>query len=385
MRRIFSGAGVYDSAHKKFVRKDVVVEDGKVCAILDVCNAKEYTDCEIVRMRNGLLIAPGLVDVHTHGRAGGDFVTADCEMLRRMRTSYLAVGVTGVMATLASAETDQLLLAAGKIADLAQEDKFLLGIHLEGRYLNEKKRGAHAPALLSAFMADELEVLVAAMRRAGHVHVSAALELDFDGSFAKRALDMGCSLGLAHTAATYEQAKEAFEDGATSLTHTFNAMSPLHHRDGGAVAAAFLDESVWCELIADGLHVSPEMVTLAYRMKKDRLVLVSDSMEATGNGDGEYSIAGMPVTVREGRAITHDGAIAGSTLNLLDATKNLARFADIPFETALYNSTAAPARMIGAYDSIGSIETGKRANFIVLDENFDLISTVLDGETVYTV
>jgi N-acetylglucosamine-6-phosphate deacetylase len=192
---------------------------------------------------------------------------------------------------------------------------------------------------------------------------------------------LGATLGLAHTTATYAQAKLAISRGVNNFTHLFNAMPPLHHRDGGAVCAAF-DSDVFAELIVDGVHVSPEMVALAYRNKKQQLVLITDSMEATDCADGEYSIAGMPVTVKDGKAVTHDGAIAGSTLHLLDGVKNLAAFANIPFEQALYCATAAPAKAMGLDAVIGSLECGKRANMLLLDEDFNVACVWCGGNEV---
>ena len=154
----------------------------------------------------------------------------------------------------------------------------------------------------------------------------------------------------------------------------------MRHREGGAVTAGFTNSDVFCELIADGFHIAPEVVKLAYIIKKERLVLITDSMEATGMCDGEYSIAGNPVYVVGGKALTHDGKIAGSTLDLIDAVKNLASFAEISFGEALWCATAAPAKMIGMYDTIGSLEVGKIANMVVLDGDFNIAEVYLGGE-----
>ena len=218
------------------------------------------------------------------------------------------------------------------------------------------------------------------MNKIGSSHVSAALELDSDGSFTQAVIENRATLGLAHTDATFEEAQAAFERGAVSLTHTYNAMSPFHHRDGGTVGAGLLNDKVYCEIIADGFHVSPEAVKLAYKMKKDKLVLITDSMEATGMPDGEYSIAGLPVTVKDGKARTHEGAIAGSTLSLLDGVKNLAAFAGITFNEALYHATIAPAKMLGIFDTVGSLEAGKIANMLVLDNENNVQEVIFEGQ-----
>jgi N-acetylglucosamine-6-phosphate deacetylase len=323
------------------------------------------------------------VDVHTHGRAGGDFTTADPALLTQMAEAYLASGVTTVLPTLASAPLIDLEAASDRINALrneaaASEGRLpnVAGVHLEGRYLNVKRRGAHAADLLVVPNADEMEGLMT--RVEGARHVSAALELDADGEFLKRALDLGATLSMGHTDANYETAEALIEKGVTALTHTFNAMPPLHHRDGGAVAAGLLSDKAFCELICDGYHIAPHMVKLAYRLAGDRLTLITDSMEATGCADGEYSIAGNPVTVKDGKARTHDGAIAGSTLTMWQAVQNLRAFADASLEDAIYAATMAPAREVGLESEVGSIEVGKRADLLILD-NETTVARIMCG------
>ncbi len=337
---------------------------------------------EVVDLKGGW-IAPGLIDVHSHGRAGGDFNSADTDMMKKMSRSYLESGVTSVMPTLAS-DTLGGLERSVEIIALAKSEgaENFIGVHLEGRYLNEKRRGAHASQLLAPLDGDEIEALIIEMKKVGKAHVSAALELDADGSFSRAVLDNGATSGLAHTDATFAEAQAAFERGAISLTHTYNAMSPFHHRDGGAVGAGLLNKNVYCELIADGFHVSPEAVKLAYELKGKKLVLITDSMEATGMPDGEYSIAGLPVTVKDGKARTHEGAIAGSTLSLIDGVKNLAAFAEIPFSEALYHATVAPAKMLGVFDTVGSLEAGKTANMLIFDKELNIQEVIFKGESV---
>ena len=172
--------------------------------------------------------------------------------------------------------------------------------------------------------------------------------------------------------------------GVTAYTHLFNAMPPLHHRDGGAVAACLMGDA-YAELICDGIHIAPEMVNLAYSLKKDRLVLISDSMEATGAADGEYSIAGNPVTVKNGKALTHDGALAGSTLTLDKAVQNLMDFCHIPLSRAIICATQAPAKEMGIFDTCGSIAVGKRADIIFADmdeQRFNIRQVMLRGISI---
>ncbi len=380
MNLFFINVNVYHSGSMRFVPGTVQVRDGVITGVYGASEPlPELPDAQVVD-GGGRYLAPGLVDVHTHGIAGGDFITADKQKLTEMAQAYLRGGVTSVMPTLASAPLEVMAESVARLADASQtgaDAGIFRGVHVEGRYLNPAKRGAHAPAYLAPLDPAELDGLLADAK--GAVHVSAAFELDGGGEFAARARSMGATLGLAHTTATYAQAKQAIANGVTSFTHLFNAMPPLHHRDGGAVCAAF-DSDAYAELIVDGVHVSPEMVALAYRNKKDKLVLITDSMEATDCADGEYSIAGMPVTVKNGRAMTHDGAIAGSTLHLLDGVKNLSDFAGIPLEAALYHATLAPAKQVGLDGLIGEIAPGKRADLLLLDEDFNLCGVWVGGQ-----
>ena len=366
MRTQFIDGFFYDSSSCTFFRGTLTATDGK---ILSLTPAGEPTpEAEQIISLGGRSVVPGLIDVHTHGRAGHDFAAADTAAMRDMAASYARSGVTALMPTLASAPKDELIAASARIADLRRQgtgSARFLGTHLEGRYLNLAKRGAHAAELLAPLDPDELEEIL--FRPCPPpAHVSAAYELDADGAFLARVLSCGGTAGLAHTAATYDETVRLLKAGVVSFSHLFNAMPPLHHRDPGPVCAALTTDS-FAELICDGLHLHPAMVRMAYAAKGHRrTVLVSDSMEATGMPDGNYSIAGQPVTVRDGRALTGDGALAGSTLSLFDGVKNLAAFADIPFAEALYCATRAPADMLGLAH-VGDLLPGRMADFLVLD------------------
>ncbi len=375
-------ARIYDTSAGSFYDGSILVMDGRI-ARLSRDGGLTAPEGVLVYDAEGRMVIPGLVDVHTHGRAGGDFNTSDAETLSRMAESYLDSGVTTVMPTLASAELESLEASIDRINALRAESEasegrqaHIAGTHLEGRYLNPKRRGAHAERLLVKPDPDELEALL--RRVEGSRHVTAAVELDGEGEFLRRALALGATVSMGHTDADYKTAVDLIGKGVTALTHTFNAMAPLHHRDGGAVAAGLLSNTAYCEMICDGFHIAPHMVALAYRLAGERLVLITDSMEATGCPDGEYRIAGNPVTVKDGKARTHDGAIAGSTLSMWEAVHNLVSFADTTFENAVYAATMAPAREIGLDHEIGSIEEGKRADLLVLD-NWLTIGRVMCG------
>lgn len=374
---------VYENNSQSFEALDIVCENGIITSLSDT--EASTPDGAYTIDASGMYVFSGLVDVHTHGRAGYDFLNADMSALEAMACDYARRGVTTVMPTLASAPYEEMMEAAERINLFKPSAKGaeLCGVHIEGRYLNSKRAGAHAPELLSAL--DPCELEHSAIRNAKRLHISGAYELDGGFAFCKRALELGATLGLGHTDASYGQAIEAEKHGVSAYTHLFNAMPPLHHRDGGAVCAALLTDA-YAELICDGIHVAPEMVALAYKAKgAKRLSLISDSMEATGCEDGEYSIAGNPVRVSGGIARTPQGALAGSTLTLDEAVRNLMRFANIPITKAIVCATEAPARQMGMYDVCGSVDTGKKADLVLCtpdDTKFDIRRVILRGELI---
>ena len=244
---LIRNARIYHTATRSFFEGSILVENGRITSV----SREEIPAPAGVAVFDacGRMVIPGLVDVHTHGRAGGDFGTADAALLSKMAESYLDSGVTTVLPTLASAPMDELEAAIDRLNALAAEaaasegkQSHIAGIHLEGRYLNVKRRGAHAADLLVAPDPDELESLLTRMQ--GARHLTAALELDEGGEALHRALSLGATVSLGHSDANYQTAKALIGKGVTALTHTFNAMPPLHHRDGGAVAAGLLSETV---------------------------------------------------------------------------------------------------------------------------------------------
>ncbi len=382
MYTVFSGGLVYSTDLRKFVKTDILVKDGVITDTDYRGNEPMPTvDC------TGLYILPGLVDVHTHGRTRHDFNFANEEDCRALRKSYAAAGTTTIMATLASAEYDSLVSsieAINKNRTPEPSMATIAGIHLEGRYLNPSRRGAHAENLLFPLNSEELKGLIMRMLPLP-VHVSSACELEGGETFVRTAKALGATCGMAHSNATFEEAMNAVKWGVTSFTHTFNAMRPIHHREPGNMIASLMCDSAYTELICDGEHSHPAMIALASRAKPaDRLVLITDSMEAAGCADGEYSIAGLPVIVKNGRAVTVEGALAGSTLDLFTALCNFMKFTGKSLEEALPCATSNPASMVGIAGTCGSIAPNHRADFLMInDKKAPTIQSVwVNGEKI---
>ena len=232
-------------------------------------------------------------------------------------------------------------------------------------------KGAHATELLAKPTAQDAELLASTMMPPP-MHFSLAPEIEGAHEFIKRACELGATVGIAHTNATFEEAQEAVKLGARSFTHTFNAMTKVHHRMPGAAICSLTSDESYSEIIPDGQHAHPAMVKLAYKSKpKDKLVLITDSLAATDQPDGEYNVAGSPFYVKDGLARLPDGTIAGSTITMLAALKNIMKFCSISLNEAIKYVTVNPASMVKA-NGVGRLEKCYRADFIVLDNIEDI-------------
>ena len=331
----------------------------------------------------GARVIPGLVDIHTHGAAGADISDGDGEGLRRMAAHLAKCGVTSFAPTtmtlpyetLAAAFQTAMSLAEDRPADCAR----VMGIHMEGPFFSEKKKGAQNGAYLKL---PDFEAFRALYEICGGLVriVDVAPELPGAAAFTGQAKAL-CTVSVAHTDADYEEAKAVFQAGATHLTHLYNAMPPIHHRRPGVIGAASEQEDVKAELICDGLHVHPSAVRMAFRLFPGRICLVSDSLRCCGMPDGEYELGGQQVFLSGGVARLSDGTIAGAASDLYTDMRNAVSFG-IPAEEAVEAATLRPAREIGREDEIGSIAVGKLADFVVCDDALLPSAVYIGGEKV---
>lgn len=325
----------------------------------------------------GALLAPGFIDLHGHGGGGAAFDDGP-EAIARAREVHLAHGTTRAVLSLVTASIDDLAARVAVVADAAEHDPSILGSHLEGPFLAPRHKGAHTAALLRHPEPAAVDRLLSAGR--GTVRqVTLAPELPGGRDAVVRFVAGGVRVAVGHTDATAAQARAAFDAGATILTHAFNAMPGIHHRAPGPVVAALRDDRVTLEVIADGIHVDPDVVAVAMAAAPGRVALITDAMAAAGVGDGVYRLGGLGVTVSDGVArLDEGGAIAGSTLTQ-DGALRVAVGAGVTLPVAVAALTAVPARALGEDGRYGSLRVGAAADAVLLSDDLRVRSVWRDG------
>lgn len=353
------------------VKTSITIDNGRIISIGD----NESDDA--IQLDDNHILVPGFIDQHIHGCHGHDVMEASKEALQEMANELLQEGVTFFCPTTMSMSIEDIKAALRNVTEVKQSQNKgaeIIGIHLEGPFLNRKYHGAQAMTniiegdeeVFSNFIkisGNEIRMMTFAYEQNGKVMLPMMKEHDITPS-------------LGHSDATAKQALEAFEDGVHCVTHCYNAMRGIHHRDIGVVGAAFLKEEVMCELIADLKHVSEEAIRLLFKVKgPDKIILVSDSMEAKYLPEGEYSLGGQKVIVKDGAARLEDGTLAGSVLRLDQALKNIHKIIPELSLTQLIDLvTKNPAKNLQIND-IGSIALNKKARFTVIDRDLNVICT----------
>ena len=331
----------------------------------------EYQDDEKVIDAEGLLVLPGLVDIHSHGAAGEDFSDGNPEGLKKILQYEKRCGITSYCPTSMTFPKERLrqIFASIKGAQTEEEAK-VVGINMEGPFLDPAKKGAHVEEWIAApdaAFVRELNQDVDGLVRL----VTLAPNMDGAEDFIKEMHEEVC-ISLGHTAADYDCASRAMKLGAHHVTHLYNAMQPFGHRAPGLIGAAMDDPECMVELICDGYHIHPSAIRAAFRLfGPERVILISDSMRATGMENGTYELGGQEVTVKDRKAVLKDGTLAGSATNLYGCMCKAIEFG-IPLEQAIMAATANPARSIGIFDRVGSIRIGKQADLLLVSENLEL-------------
>jgi N-acetylglucosamine-6-phosphate deacetylase len=325
-------------------------------------------------------VVPGFVDTHIHGCVGYDFSNPSFEAIEKMEQFLYSRGVTSVLATTLSLPFERIKKTVEVVRNYRLEypDTSIDGVHLEGPFVNLKKKGAQNPDYIKSPSDDEIDYIC---RNADIVKViTLAPEVVREDQIA-RLKDAGITISIGHTCADYETSMKGLEAGASRFTHLFNAMNGIHHRDVNAVGAGLLSDA-HVELICDLIHLSKEAIRLVFKMKdSNRIIFISDAMEATGLQPGQYDLGGLDVVVSEDAARLSDGTLAGSVLKLDEALQNVVLRCGIPFERVIPCLTATPAESSGL--TSGFLEVGKQADMVLLDERYNVVKTYKNGKLVY--
>lgn len=381
--------GLVFTEEKRFLPLSIQTDNDKITALIKAeSGLPKQEEVETVIDASGCYVIPGLTDIHFHGCDGYDFCDNSMEACEAIASFCLKNGVTsicpatmtmpletleGICRTAASFSSVQ----SKREADTTYAD--LVGIHMEGPFISRAKKGAQNEAYIIPPDADLVEHWISLSKGLVKL-ISLAPEVPGALSCIENCKGK-TAFSIAHTEADYAAAMAAMDAGADHVTHLYNAMPPFHHRDSGVIGAAADTENCYVELICDGLHISPPVVRATFRLFKDRVILISDSIRATGKPDGTYTLGGQDVTVRGNKATLSDGTIAGSVTPLFQCMLTAVSMG-IPLETAVAAATINPCRSIGIDKEYGSIAPGKKAQFLLLDRETLQIKRIIKGQPV---
>ena len=362
----------------------LAIEDGRISFIGELDSMFAGTDYQVLDFGPNY-ICPGFIDMHIHGYAGADVMDSTQQALDTMSWELACRGTTSFLATTISAPSEELVKAIRNISVAHQQGTRgaqLLGCHMEGPFLNLGKKGAHKAEYIRLPNIFELREYLNA--GGGCIRmISMAPEMMGSLEVIKLAREMGIVVSLGHSDASLAQVEEACGVGLDHVTHAFNAMAGLHHRDPGTAGAILSMKQLTVDVIPDGYHVHPSVIKILVRSKGiDGVSAISDSIRAGGQDDGEYELGGQKVIVKNGMAHLEDGTMAGSTISLSEGVQVMVEKVGLSLEEAIKMVTVNPARTLGLYDR-GILEYGKRADIVVLDHNFNVLMTIIKGKVVY--
>lgn len=370
--------------------KDRIIKNGIILIdndMIEEVNVEDtYEDIEAIDL-SSYKVLPGLIDTHIHGANGYDTMDASYDSLNEISKYLGSIGVTGFLATTVTAPWGKITAAVKNVYEamkLGVEGAEILGAYIEGPFITEKFKGAHPSEYIRSIDMEEIKKLINNFNSCIKT-VTVAPEKEGALELIKYFKSNNINSSIGHTNSSYEETIAAVDAGAHIAVHVFNGMRGLHHREPGTVGAVLSDDRICCELIADMIHVHPAVIKLIVKAKgTDNICLITDCMMAGGLKDGEYMLGEIKVYVKDGVARIENSSLAGSTLKLVDAVKNMTEYVGIGLLEAVNMASLVPAKMVGIAQKQGSIEVGKKANFTVIDDDFNVVMTMVNGKIVYS-
>lgn len=372
--KVFAEDGIKENCY-------VLIENGRIKSI----GESAQVGISIIELGTSYLL-PGFLDLHIHGREGCDIMDAKRESIEKISISLAKHGVVGFLGTTVTSTWENTLAAFSAIGEAYHnqpDGAQVLGAYNEGLFFTADHKGAHDENYFLPLAKENLDAIINAANGALKV-VALAPELPNSDEIIKYLSSNGIKPMLGHTNANYQQTCDALHAGACGGVHVFNGMKGIHHRDPGCAGAVLIDEEAYVEVIADGVHLHPAILKLIYQMKgKSKMGLISDCIVAGGMNDGKYKLGMLDVNVREGIARTNSGSLAGSTLTLEKAIANMINLAEITPLEAVHMASLIPAEFLGVSDELGSITVNKQASLTIVDDEFNVQATIINGRIAY--
>lgn len=374
--------------HENGILKDkyILIKNGYIKKFIDSSDKNKLDkNLKIIDFENKIVI-PALIDMHIHGAVGKDVMDADYNSLNTI-SEYLAQnGVGRFLATTLTAPLSKIKKALKNVKNAKKngvKGAKIIGTYLEGPYLSEEKKGAHPKEFLREISIEEIKDLI--KTSGGDIKVVAvAPEKKNSQKLIKYLKDKNIISTIAHTNANYSDIKKAEKYGASLVTHVFNGMKGLHHRKPGALGGVLNSEKIYTELIADKIHVHPAVMNILYNIKDpEKIALISDCMRAGGLENGKYKLGELDVEVKNSIARTESGSLAGSTLKIKDAVKNIQEITSSNLATIIKMASLVPAKILGISEKTGSLKVGKKADITIIDSEMNVYATIVEGNIIY--
>jgi len=367
--------------------KAIIVEEGKIIEIVnkEELSTSTLTGAEVIEGKDKYIV-PGYIDIHVHGGGGSDVMDGDYEAINQVAIAHSHFGTTSFLPTTMTISKDKIIRSLRSICEAVKKGTAgaeILGVHMEGPYINPEKKGAQREIDIREPSIKEFAELNKASGNLIRL-VTIAPEMPGAIGLIKYLYKQGIIASVGHTNATYIQTQAGIQAGLSHVTHTFNAMRGLHHREPGVVGAALTSPELTVEVIADGIHIHPIVLKILTKIKEgEKVILITDAMRAAGLKEGTYDLGGQEVIVTKGQSRLKDGTLAGSVLTMDKAVKNLVTKVDIALPKAIQMASFNPAKSIGIDDKKGSLEPGKDADIVILNKNLEAELTMVAGKIVY--